>query len=103
MATTMEMEEGKQTYEITEREAKDKGKTKQEKVKYGFEEKQNKVRTIDTNTFILFKYSFLIQDQARSETWRAVSAVTRQRVSTKPRLGESWKRLHESYRFLYIT
>lgn len=63
MATTMEMDEGKQIYEITEREAKEKGKTKQEKIKYGFEEKQNKVQTIDINTFILFKYSFLIQDQ----------------------------------------
>lgn len=69
-AASVEAEEGKQTHEITEREAQGEGKTKQEEVECGFEEKQNEVWTIDTDTFILFKCPFLIQDRVRSGTRR---------------------------------
>lgn len=84
-AASVEAEEGKQTHEITEREAQGEGKTKQEEVECGFEEKQNEVWTIDTDTFILFKRDA-----------EGVSAVSHQCVSTEPRLGESWSQLRES-------
>lgn len=69
-AASVEVEEGKQTHEITEREAQGEGKTKQEEVECGFEEKQNEVWTIDTDTFILLKCPFRIQDRVRSGTRR---------------------------------